>query len=261
VFDLAAGQWMADASSRPLQGHHHGAEVLGGKLYLIGGLGGGANGKVQIYDPATNSWSLGAPMPWAGGSVSTALIQGRIYAAGGIVGTSTVKTAGAYDPVANTWTMLAPMPVGRNHTAAGTDGRRFFIFGGRSGDNVVSNGFDDVQVYDPVTNTWAWDKDGISQLAPLPQYRGGMGKAVFFEGEFFVFGGETLTGPGALPAKVYDRVDVYDPVENAWRLDTPLLNPRHGIFPLLYEGAIYLPGGGVQAGNSQSTVFDVFERP
>lgn len=55
--------------------------------------------------------------------------------------------------------------------------------------------------------------DGSPQ-APLalPQARGGMGKAVFLDGEFWVFGGETLNGAGANPRGTYDRVDIYDPV-------------------------------------------------
>jgi N-acetylneuraminic acid mutarotase len=260
VFDLETKQWIADGPARPFPGRAHGAEVVGGKLYLIGGLGAGSAGKVQIYDPVAKTWSTGAAMPWAGGAVSTALIQGKIYAAGGVVGAATVRNTAAYDPVGNSWTALALMPVGRNQTAAASDGRRMYVFGGRDGGVGLTNGFNDVQVYDPKTNTWKWDKDGVSGLPPLPQARGGMGKAVFFQGELFVFGGETSSGPGALPSKVYDRVDVYDPVENTWRLDTPMLDPRHGAFPIHYEGKIYLPAGGSAAGGPPSTLFDAFTR-
>ena len=34
-----------------------------------------------------------------------------------------------------------------------------------------------------------------SSLVPLPQYRGGMGKAIWYQGEFYVMGGETFNGP------------------------------------------------------------------
>src|SRR6266403_1924715 len=67
------------------------------KLYLFGGLVSG-QGQVQIYNPATNTWTLGTPAPWAAGSMATALIGGKVYAAGGIVGTTTVNTAGVYNP-------------------------------------------------------------------------------------------------------------------------------------------------------------------
>ena len=35
-----------------------------------------------------------------------------------------------------------------------------------------------------------------------------------------VIGGETLTGAGATPQGVYDRVDIHNPVANTWRLGT-----------------------------------------
>src|SRR5207244_1182531 len=129
-----------------------------------------------------NKWTAGASMPWAGGSVSTALIGGKVYAAGGIIGTKTASQVttnltAVYDPAKNTWTSLAPMPFGMNHSATSTDGSKFWIFGGRTGGNVVANGFDTVEVYDPATNAWATSDDPTSGIAPLPQARGGTGKA------------------------------------------------------------------------------------
>ena len=50
AYDLVTETWApTDAiPPRPQPGHHHGAQSLGNKLYLIGG-GGGAEGKLQIY--------------------------------------------------------------------------------------------------------------------------------------------------------------------------------------------------------------------
>jgi N-acetylneuraminic acid mutarotase len=87
-----------------------------------------------------------------------------------------------------------------------------------------------------------------------------MGKAVFFRGEFYVFGGETLDDPDANPNNVYDRVDVYNPATNSWRLEATMPNARHGIFPVLYQGHMFLAGGGTQSANSQSRFFDTFTR-
>jgi N-acetylneuraminic acid mutarotase len=166
-----------------------------------------------------------------------------------------------YDPVLNTWTALAAMPdMGRNHAAAGTDGAKLFVFGGRRAGNWVTNGYNSLMIYDPGTNTWSWSGDGVSGLAPLPEARGGMGKAVYFRGEFYVFGGETLDDPDANASGVYDRVDVYRPSTNAWRQEAPMPFPRHGIFPVLFQGHMFLAGGGAMSGNSQSAVFDEFTR-
>jgi len=262
-YNTNTGAWPGTVAPRPFQGHHHSAEVHGDKLYVIGGLGGGSEGRVQIYDPALDLWTAGANMPWAGGSVNTALIDGKIYAAGGIVGSTTVDNCAVYDIALDSWTPLASMPIGegRNHAAAGTDGERLWIFGGRglgSGAcNCVANGFDTVHVYDPVTDTWESSLDPGSTLAEMPIGRGGTGRAVFHQGEFYVMGGETIDGPGAEPGNVYARVDVYDPELNTWRREADLPTPRHGIYPIEFQGLIFVLGGGTNAGNSQSKVAEI----
>jgi N-acetylneuraminic acid mutarotase len=83
---------------------------------------------------------------------------------------------------------------------------------------------------------------------------------VYYQGEFYVMGGETLNGPGATPDKVYDRVDVYDPVADTWRLEAPMPTARHGIFPVLYQSRMWIAGGGVKSAFSQSNAVEVFTR-
>jgi N-acetylneuraminic acid mutarotase len=264
AYDLATGTWAAVGSlaARPYPGDHHAAAVVDGKLYLIGGLGDGSEGRVQIYDPLADAWSEGALAPVLSGAGSAALIDGLIFYAGGIVGSSTTDAVAVYDPVADSWTSpLAPMPVGVNHAAHATDGERLFVFGGRSGGNSPQNGFDFVQIYDPVSDTWEASNDPGSTLAPLPQARGGTGQAVYLDGEFHVFGGETLNGVGATPDGVYDRVDVYDPLTNSWREGDPMPTARHGIWPILHAGRIYLAGGGTEKGYSQSLLLEVYNAP
>jgi len=253
AYDLKSGAWRSDLAVRPLVGQQHSAEVINSKLYLFGGLGAGAEGSVQIYNPNTNSWSLGAAAPYAAGSVSTAVINGKVYMAGGIAGGNTVNAAAVYDPVTDTWSAISSMPAGRNHAAAGTDGQKLFIFGGRTGGNTVSDGFNDVQIYDPGSNTWQWSGANGSTIPPLPQARGGMGKAGFCGNEFYVVGGENTTS-------VYNRVDVYNPTAQTWRLETAMPIALHGISPVVTDGKIFVAGGGVQAGQSTSTSFQIFSR-
>jgi len=261
ALNLSTGVWRQDLPARPFVGHHHAAEVINDKLYLFGGLGAGA-GKVQIFDPVTNAWTLGPDMPFAAGSSSSAVIGGVVYVAGGIVGSTTTDRVARWDPTTTTWTDLATMPQGRNHAAASTDGAKLYVAGGRgpgSGDgDVVANGFNTLQVYDPVTNTWSSSDTAGSGLAPLPQARGGMGKAVFYRGEMYVMGGETATGAGATSRNVYNRVDIYNPQTGTWRLGTPMLTARHGIYPLIVGNRITVAGGGVQAGSSSSSVTETY---
>jgi N-acetylneuraminic acid mutarotase len=208
-------------------------------------------------------------MPFSAGSSATALIGGMIYVAGGVVGSTAGSTAGTgttnlaarYNPATNTWTMIASMPQGRNHAAAATDGQKMYVFGGRTGNNNTSNGYNTVQIYDPLTNTWESSASSGSDIAPLPIGRGGMGKAVYLNGEFYIMGGETKDGPSANEYHTYDRVDIYNPLTNSWRLGTPMPTARHGIFPLLHGGRIYVAGGGprsMQIGYNDSNILEIY---
>jgi len=50
-----------------------------------------------------------------------------------------------------------------------SSGQKFYIFGGRTGGNVVLTGYQSVQIYDPVLNTWQWSGQAGSDIPPLPQ--------------------------------------------------------------------------------------------
>lgn len=257
VYDPTLGEWTTNYRPvRPYVGHHHAAEVIGSRLYLFGGIGGGSEGKVQFFDLTTNTWGTGTSMPFAAASSSSAVINGLVYVAGGIVGNTTTNRVAVYNPTTNRWTELATMPVGVNHAANATDGKRLFVFGGRTGGNMVGNGFNYTQIYDPATNKWTSSATS-SSIAPLPQARGGTGKAVYYQGEFFILGGETLTGAGATSAGVYARVDVYNPTTNGWRRAADMPTARHGIFPVLRNGRLYVFGGGIKAGFSQSAITQI----
>ena len=89
--------------------------------------------------------------------------------------------------------------------------------------------------------------------------RGDLGRAVYWQGEFYVMGGETATGLGAVTG-VYDRVDVYDPASGAWSRRTPMPTPRHGIDPALFQGRIFVVGGDTAAGSAPTDAVEVFTR-
>ncbi len=72
-------------------------------------------------------------------------------------------------------------------------------------------------------------------------------------------GGETLSGSGATATKTYTRVDVYDPATRRWSQEAPMPTGRHGIFPVVHQGAVVVVLGGTAAGNSQSTVVEVLK--
>jgi N-acetylneuraminic acid mutarotase len=84
----------------------------------------------DIYDPATNSWTSGAPLPTARSGLAYALYQGLVLVLGGELAPNTFVENEAYDPKTKGWKTLAPMPAGRHGTAAAVAGGRVYLAAG-----------------------------------------------------------------------------------------------------------------------------------
>ncbi len=70
--------------------------------------------------------------------------------------------------------------------------------------------------------------------------------------------GGSAYGAGATSRNVYNRIDIYNPQTNTWRLGTPMPTARHGIFLVLTGNRITVAGGGVQAGFSASSAVETY---
>jgi N-acetylneuraminic acid mutarotase len=132
--------------------HHASSAVIDGKIFFIGGQQ-GHDGKlvaqrdVHIYDPKTNTWQTGAPLPVVPATTdpqsqgrnhvgnATLVLGGRIILVGGQSKHSTaLATVLAYDPQANEWTQLTSLPQGRHSAVAGAiDGRIYLSSGNGAG--------------------------------------------------------------------------------------------------------------------------------
>jgi len=257
AYHLTTGKWMAAASqpARAFAGRQHAAEVVGGKLYLLGGIGGDSEGKTQIFDPKEGRWTTGANMPFAAGACASAVLGDEIYVAGGTVKDAVTSQAARYSPKNNTWTLLPAMKQGVRGAAGGTDGSTFYVFGGIGPEGTALGA---VQVYDPASGAWRLTSNSGAKIAPLPQARGGMGKAVFVDGEFYLIGGRIADGEGAKETATSNRVDVYHPGKNTWRSGTAMPTARQGVYPQVIAGRIYVAGGGPQAGPSTSPVLEIY---
>jgi N-acetylneuraminic acid mutarotase len=234
VYDPATDTW-GSAAPLPIATNHNAAAVAAGKLYAFGGT----SNHVFLYSPPQNTWSEVAAMRFMHGNTpAVAVIDNRIYVAGGTGEGMTGNEVEVYDPVVNSWTTLAPMNVPRNHTAGGAINGKFYVAGGRDSSAASTA----LEVYDPLTDVW-------TQLAPLPTGRSGIGAGVV-NGELYVFGGE-------IP-RLFGEVEVYDPVANGWQQLPPMPTPRHGLFAAVIDNAIYLPGGATQQGLGATTVNEAF---
>jgi hypothetical protein len=174
AYDPATDTWTARASM-PTARRGLGVGVVGGALYAIGGEAGGFGtiqvlGTVEAYDPATNTWVRRAAMPTARADLGVAVVNGRIYAAGGrrSAGQSNaLATMEVYEPDGNTWGVGTPMAVARSRPALGVVASLLYAVGGFSGDgaSTLASG----EVYDVVTNRW---QSGAQLPAPEGWWNG-----------------------------------------------------------------------------------------
>lgn len=270
-YDLSANKW-SQVADRLYQGNHQNAIVYDNEWWVIGGIDEMSYGRVQVYSPSDNKWRREADLPWDGGSVCAEIVGDSIIACGGIwlfkngtdkSGTNTTNKCASYNlKSGGNWEMMKTvMPNRRNHAATGVDkDGLIWIFGGREGKNIVYDGFPTVQTYNVTDNKWRTSNDSDHPYEDMVIGRGGIGNAVYNDGKFYIFGGETKDNPGgyATNNNVYPRVDIYDTNANKWSSGKNMPYPRHGIFPVLYDNAIYIAGGGPHDGHYVSSTFDKY---
>ena len=234
AFDMSADRWLDPAAlaPRPLVASGHAVETVGQRLYLFGGSGTAA-GKVQLYDPITNAWSLGANMPFAAADSAVTCIGGMVYVAGGQRTGQAIAEVARYDPQSDSWEALPPLPVAVFQAAAASDGTKFYVFGGNDGTGSLNL----VQAYDPLTGTWQTSADPAAAVIAMPRPRSGAGRALYTGSAFYLLGGVDATGT---PISVSD---IYSLADRSWVQGFTLPTPRKNMWPSLIANRVYLAGG------------------
>ncbi len=117
-----------------------GSAVVDDLLYVFGGRTRNADGFVEngtlntmeIYDPITDSWVFGAPMPTGRRTMSVGTLNNRIQVIGGeagIDGTSFDQNE-EYNPATGTWRTLPSIPTARHGAGFGTIDDVIYVAGG-----------------------------------------------------------------------------------------------------------------------------------
>ena len=209
-----------------------GVGAVNGMLYAVGGALPGAGphsavATVEAYDPNTNGWTTKAPMPTGRPGVQVGVVNGVLYAVGGInaglVDPLPIGTVEAYDPVTNTWATKQPIPAPPFGAGVGVVNGILYAVGGIApgGSGVVVTGT--LQAYDPVSNTW-------TTKAPMPTPRLGFRVGVV-NGILYTVGGDAA-----------GTVEAYDPVTNTWTAKQPMLTARSGFGVGVVNGILYAVG-------------------
>src|SRR5438445_10632246 len=117
-YDPVSNTFNTGLASYTIPTYFHASAYLNGKIYRIAGAAIGTDFHVEVYNIATNSWSMAANYPFANHNLMAAALGGYIYGAGG--NASPDKTY-RYDPSTDTWddAAIADLPAGRSAAASG----------------------------------------------------------------------------------------------------------------------------------------------
>jgi hypothetical protein len=249
IYDPETGDWTTAGEVPENLSHVQGVEV-GGRIYYPGGFAFGPRrdvGTMHIYDPATGDWSTGAPMP-AGrerGAGGVAAVAGKIYYVGGLrLPQVAVPWADVYDTASDTWTTLPDMPRARDHVAVAAMDGAIYALGGRVADPNLSVAATDR--FDIAAGAWT-----TTGLAPMPTPRAGAAVASLGQ-ELVVIGGSH----GYVSLRT---VEAYDVANDAWRTLAPVPTARDGIQAVVFDGEVYVAGGGtLPRGTGPTDVLEVY---
>jgi N-acetylneuraminic acid mutarotase len=189
VYDPATDTWENKAPMRTTRIDLT-ANAANGRIYLMGGyvpahyttqnFSSSFLTLNEVYDPATDSWTIKAPLLTATSGYASAIVDNKIY-----VISSNLNQI--YDPATDKWSIGAPSPSRTSYGEAGaTTGvnapKRIYVLGQ---DFSFSEPPYVNRVYDPATDTWTVG-------AALPTGRNGFGVAVVND-TLYVIGGTTET--------------------------------------------------------------------
>ena len=214
--------------------------VIDDLLYVFGGFKNSAietTPSVDVYDPASDTWSTRADLPTLVTHAGLALDGRTVWLVAGFVGDHPgVATADTwkYDVDLDTWSPGPPLPKPVAGGGCVLFDRNLHWFGGVEADR--DTGSADHYVLD-LDNTAA----GWSSLAPLPMPRNHL-SGVRLGDTIHAFGGQF--GHDTAPQDT-DLHHVYDPQTNTWSVGEPLPIPRSHFEPgtIVHAGKAILVSG------------------
>ena len=206
---------------------------VGGKFYAIGGRN---NRALDIYDPATNTWTKGADTPQEIHHFQAVEYKGEIWVIGAFTGPfpkeEPVAFLYVYNPEQNRWRASGRLPDGRHRGAAGVavyNDKIYLLCGNTLGHwTGHTTWFDE---FDPATGEW-------KTLPDAPNTRDHF-QAAIVDGKLYAAGGRNSSHmTGHVMDQTIAEVDVYDFATQKW---TTL--PKSANLPTLRAGTTSITMG------------------
>ncbi|MEM1358860.1 MAG: galactose oxidase [Bacteroidota bacterium] len=225
-------------TGQPTARHEAAFVAVGDKAYLLGGRG---IKPVDIYDPATKTWTTGDTSPVEIHHFQPVVYNDEIYLMGAMTGKYPGETPlpeiHIYSPEKDEWRTGATIPEDRRRGGAGSvlhNGLIYMVCGiqdGHRGGHVAW-----LDTYNPETNEWA-------QLPDAPRPRDHF-QAVVHSNKLYSLAGRTTVAATNPFANTIGEVDVFDLGSQSWTtLKDTLPTLRAGNAAIVVEDDILVVGG------------------
>ncbi|MBI2890806.1 MAG: hypothetical protein HYY13_08470 [Nitrospirae bacterium] len=240
VYDPVSDSW-SSAKPLPAPRSRAGAAVIGGKVYVAGGINkAGGLKTLEVYDPATDQWTTKAPALTTRWESAVAVVGEHLYVVGG-----GSNAAEEYDPATDKWTSKAPLSSNRWDVGVAAVGGKLYVMGGiASGSTLAVASLDE---FDPSSNTW-------TTKASIPTARRFVAAAEV-NGKIYALGG-TPKGAGS-----FGVVEEFDPATNTWTARAALPTPRNGVAAVALGGKLFAVGGFAVGTQAATNVLEEYTPP
>ena len=224
--------WSIKAPLETGRGFVSGA-ILDGKIYLTGGFtqDHSATPSVEVYDPATDSWTRRCDMPEARCAHATCTWREKIYVFGGVspdAFSDSKDNVYEYDPKRDEWMEKKKMPYSIAFCGIAVVVDTIYLIGGMK--NYFSSPVSNVLAYHPDSDTYSMKKE-------MSTARGWL-SACTVQDEIFVIGGTTNYRTSS-----FDLVEMYSPDSNSWETGSSMPTSRLACSICSVDGKIYIIGG------------------
>ncbi len=228
-------------SGNPHARHEAAFIAVNDKCYLLGGR---RIQPVDIYDPASKTWTVGSPPPMEIHHFQPVVWEGRIWLPGAMTGGYPKEKAldhiPIYDPKSDTWSKGPTVPAERRRGGAGAvihNNTLYTVCG------IVNGHWDGnvawLDALDLRTGTW-------SKLSDAPRVRDHFQAAVVGDNIYAVGGRKTSGATKEVFNLTIPEVDVYSIITGTWTtlpMDSHLPTPRAGSMSFALGDAVLVIGG------------------
>jgi len=257
VYNLDLGTW-ATMATAPGVSSEGASATKNGIIYCVGGQSGG--NILWAYDLLADTWNSSLQqLPTQRAGLGVAIVDDYLYAIGGRannggpISSAPYNTVERYDILNDQWTTVASLPSNRSDLAAMAVGGKIYVLGGF---DSSGNPLDDVDVYDPDTDTWS------TSPADMPTARGGLYGAGVKGGTIYAIGGWDGIYPfNTAPGSVGTIVEAYKVSLDTWTSSSnfnPMPTAKGEAAVVSKGGSIYFMGGSKPAYGLNIDSFEKF---